>query len=219
MASKIDFTLATEAAENLRIACPKCTGKTAHKVLASLREHGSDDEEYQWIVDHQIVQCAGCDKVSFRQESSDSETYYIPDIGYTEKLYPPRLEGMKGLGYDRHHLPPLVRRIYDETLQAISIQLPVLAGIGLRALVETVCKDRSAEGSDLKKKITHLVEQKVLTPAGASILDKIRTLGNSAAHEVKPHSDQQLVLAMEIIEHLLQEVYILPKKAETEFSS
>lgn len=53
--------------------------------------------------------------------------------------------------------------------------------------------------------------------SGAAILHKIRSLGNAAAHEVKPHSNKQLALAMDIIEHLLKDVYILPKQVETEF--
>lgn len=66
------------------------------------------------------------------------------------------------------------------------------------------------------KKIDSLVSASVLTPASA-ILHKIRTLGNQAAHEVKPHSDRQLSLAMNIVEHLLKDVYVLPKQAESEF--
>jgi len=96
------------------------------------------------------------------------------------------------LGDDTHYLPAKVRQNYDETLQALAVQSPVLAGIGLRALLETVCKDRAAVGSDLFKKLDSLVEQRVLTPASATILHKIRALGNAAAHEVKPHCDRQL---------------------------
>lgn len=62
-----------------------------------------------------------------------------------------------------------------------------------------------------------LVAQHVLTPASAAILHKIRTLGNDATHEVKPHSENQLALAMNIVEHLLQDVYSLGNKAESEF--
>lgn len=176
-----------------------------------------------WAIDHQIIQCLGCKTISFRKASSNSEdwvqTSYDGDGEYVvdESIYPSRVDGIKGLGDDTHYLPTNVRRIYDETLQALSNQSPVLAGIGLRALLETVCKEKSATGHDLLKKIDSLVSASVLTPASAAILHKIRTLGNLAAHEVKPHSDRQLGLAMNIVEHLLKDVYILPKQAESEF--
>ena len=116
-----------------------------------------------------------------------------------------------------HYLPSKVQRIYAETLQALNSKSPILAGIGLRALVETVCHEKSAQGANLLQKIDDLTAKSVLTPAGAQILHKIRTLGNAAAHEVKPHSEKQLGLAMDVVEHLLTDVYILPKQVEAEF--
>ena len=94
---------------------------------------------------------------------------------------------------------------------------PVLSGIGIRALIETTTKERNANGKDLMEKINDLVTQGVLTKDGADILHKLRVLGNKAAHEVKPHSTDQLDLAMDVIEHLLKGVYILPHHAKRKF--
>jgi Domain of unknown function (DUF4145) len=207
------------------LPCPKCAGATTHKALATVDLRGSEgggNHSYQWSVDHQIVQCQGCKSVSFRVASSNSEDYYHTDDGDTEyeiseDLYPPRLSGRKGLGDDTTWLPVKVRQIYDETLKALFMQARILSGIGLRALVEAVCQHQNAQGRDLFKQIDSLVEQRVLTPAGALILHKIRALGNAAAHEAKPHSEKQLSLAMDIVEHLLKDVYILPRQTDLEF--
>lgn len=227
MTIKVDYHLNKTQDNEFEIPCFNCTGKTTHKVLVSVDVQGQ--EKYQndalnisWSTDNQIVQCLGCKTVSFRQASSHSEDYEDYDEEHTcyairEKLYPSRLEGIKGLGDDTHYLPSSIKRIYDETLMALSNQAPVLAGIGLRALLETVCKEKQATGGNLLTKIDNLVNIGILTPASAAILHKIRTLGNDAAHEVKPHSDRQLSLAMAIVEHLLKDVYILPKQVETEF--
>ncbi|MFM0155637.1 DUF4145 domain-containing protein [Paraburkholderia sediminicola] len=107
--------------------------------------------------------------------------------------------------------------MYDETSTALANDLPVLTGIGLRALIETVCKTETAKGDNLFAKIDNLRDKGVLTKHGAAVLHNIRNLGNAAAHEVKPHSTAQLMLAMEVVEHLLMDVYILPAKAELEF--
>jgi hypothetical protein len=215
--------------EEHSLACMKCAGKTAHKVLASAdlrRNEEHNDESFSWNTDYQIVQCLGCKTISFRIASTNSEDYHLVgqdgqgnpeyESSIDETLYPPRIEGVKGLGHT-HYLPSNVRRIYEETLIALSCQAPVLSGIGLRALLETVCKEKHATGSDLLKRIDSLVSAGILTPASAAILHKIRTLGNAAAHEVKPHSDNQLRLAMDVVEHLLKDVYILPKQVESEF--
>lgn len=227
MSTTIEYHLNKTQNVEVALPCQKCSGKTAHKALVTVDVQGSEGDprySFDWSDDHQIVQCLGCKSLSFRIASTNSENYYPIsadeyEYGVSEKLYPPRLEGRKGLGNDTVHLPTKVRPIYDETLTALAVQAPILAAIGLRALVEAVCQEKKAKGSDLFKKIDSLVEQRVLTPAGATILHKIRALGNAAAHEAKPHNDRQLSLAMDIVEHMLKDVYILPKQAETEFES
>lgn len=217
----IKYEVSKEPQAEVEMACVKCNGKTSHAVTTALNARGSEGD-FDWHTGHQIVQCMGCKSVSYRVVSSNSEEYFRDHDGEciyleTEKLYPPRLEGIKGLGEDIHFLPQKVRQIYEETHTALSVQAPVLAAIGLRALVETVCKEKEADGGDLFKKLDSLIAKQVLTPASAGILHKIRTLGNAAAHEVKPHTEEQLGLAMDIVEHLLKDVYILPKKVESAF--
>jgi hypothetical protein len=58
----------------------------------------------------------------------------------TEFLYPSRIAGQAPLR-DAHLLPHRLYRIYMETHQALSSNMPILAGIGLRAIIETVCED------------------------------------------------------------------------------
>jgi Domain of unknown function (DUF4145) len=223
MSTTVEYHLNKTQNVEVELPCQKCAGKTTHKALVTVDVRGSEgDHSFDWSDDHQIVQCLGCKTLSFRIASSNSEDYYPIsedeyEHGVSEKLYPPRLEGRKGLGNDTVYLPAKVRPIYDETLTALSVQALILAAIGLRALIEAVCQEKEAKGGDLFKRIDSLVEQRVLTPAGATILHKIRALGNAAAHEAKPHSERQLALAMDIVEHLLKDVYILPKQAESEF--
>ena len=210
------------------VSCLKCKRATKHKVLASSEEEfacmGTDDNFYAYT-DYQIVQCQGCETVSFRVFSENSEDI---DFSYEEDgntvgspvqavtLYPSRNEG-RGVIKDDYLLPPKIQRIYKETINAFNNQQPVLGGMGIRALVESICKDKQAKGKDLFHKINDLVVIKVLTSDGATILHQIRTLGNDAAHEVKPHKFEQLSLAMDVCEHLLQGVYILPEHAKETF--
>jgi hypothetical protein len=225
MPTTVEYLLNKTQNVEVELPCQTCSGKTTHKALVTVDIRGSEGDHrfsFDWSDDHQIVQCLGCKSLSFRIASSNSEGYYPIsedeyEYGVSERLYPPRIEGRKGLGNDTVYLPNRIRQIYDETLTALSVQAPVLAAIGLRALVEAVCQEKDAKGRDLFKKIDSLVEQRVLTPAGATILHKIRALGNAAAHEAKPHSEKQLALAMDIVEHMLKDVYILPKQAESEF--
>lgn len=211
--------------EPIRLACTSCVGGTRHSVLASIDEKGSDgDAQYSidWNASHQIVQCDGCKAVSYRRVDTNSEDNDYDQYGNqysvpTEKLFPQRLARQSITEPDAYFLPAQTRELLKEVHSALANSQLILAGVGARGLLETVVKDRNAKGDSLFKKIDDLVQQQILTPGRAGVLHQIRTLGNDAAHEAKPHNFNQLTLAVEIIENVLQEVYILPEKAKAIF--
>ncbi|WP_164547795.1 DUF4145 domain-containing protein [Variovorax beijingensis] len=149
----------------------------------------------------------------YYDENGELQTVY----SVAEKLYPSRIAGYIGLKDGVWLLPDKLRRIYQETTNALTSDQHVLTGIGVRAILETLCKDQAAKGRTLFEQIDDLVQQGVLTPGRAAVLHQLRTLGNLAAHEVEPHNPQQLGLAMIVLDHLLEEVYILPAKAKKLF--
>lgn len=120
-------------------------------------------------------------------------------------MFPNPNEGRKALS-NSNILPGKVQRIYKEIIKSLNNSQSVLYGIGIRALIEAVAKEKEASNRGLYGKINDLASQGVLTQEDADILHKLRTLSNDAAHEVKPHSDQQLGPAMDVVEHLLQGV-------------
>lgn len=201
------------------LACTYCHVETKHVVLQSIDVDGEDPRwEYYSTDSYQIVQCKGCESISFRKVHTDSEDYdydeETQDTYYPEKieLYPSRIAGRRKLK-DVYLLPRTIQQIYGETYLALINKQPILAGIGIRALVEAVCKEESASGRDLEKRIDDLVSKGILTQAGADILHGTRLMGNLAAHQVKPHTDKELSVAMDVVENLLYNVYLLPKAA------
>jgi hypothetical protein len=211
--------------QKLDVDCRLCHRTTKHIVLASADASGHEamgpDDYFHWEAAHQIVQCMGCETLSFRRVTSDSESFVQVDHDEYEQaqtidVFPNPNEGRVSIP-DAYLLPDHTGRIYSETMKALNSGQAVLCGIGVRALIETVCKDKKAAGKDLFAQINDLVIQGVLTKDGADILHKLRTLGNDAAHEVKPHTDKQLSLAMDVVEHLLLGVYILPVHAKATF--
>jgi hypothetical protein len=208
--------------EEYWLPCDQCRNSTKHKVLQSVDITGEETWRHEflhWWADHyQIVQCQGCEVISFRKSHEDSENMGETDEGeeliQQVEIYPSRVAGRHQLS-DARLIPFKVARIYRETHSALCNKMPILAGIGIRALVEAVCKEKSATGKNLEDKIDGLVGMGVLTKDGAEILHSLRILGNTAAHEVIPHSDEQLATAMNVVEHLLNGVYILPAVASS----
>jgi hypothetical protein len=221
---KSTFQVNKSSALRCAILCEKC--KTNHEVLVSTDLVGEDcfsDFTYYYDESHQIIRCLGCDTISFRKISSNSEdTDYDETTNQTislvtELLFPHRGNDTHFLIKDTQILPFNIKRIYEETIKAINSNQPILTGMGIRSLLEAICKDKQAKGNSLFEKINDLVKMGILAAEGESTLHTLRNLGNDAVHEVKPHTPKQLSLAIDVCEHLLQGVYLLPYYAKETF--
>ncbi|QJP95996.1 DUF4145 domain-containing protein [Pseudomonas fluorescens] len=204
-----------------KAVCESCQIEQRHVVETSRRAKWKSDE-FTAITEFEIIRCMNCDTISFRKESSNSEDYYYNpeseeyNSHYDVSLYPNRTAGrfkIEGNWY----LPPDVRAAYEEVISAVNGGQPILAGLGVRVLIEVICRDQNAAGKSLLSKIDDLKTKGVLTVAGADILHKLRSMGNDSAHEAKPSSDKQISLAMDVVENLLQSVYIHPGEAKSAF--
>ena len=201
-----------------KLPCANCDNETYHKVLFSVEEtEFYEGPDIHYFNEDQIIMCKGCKRISFRSNWQSSDDMYDSVDGIElmdhEDLYPSRIAGRKKLK-DCHHLPSEIYTIYKEIHSALCGRMSILAGVGIRILVEAICNDKKATGNKLENKIDNLVEIGVLTKDGAEILHSTRLLGNQAAHEAKSISEQTLDDAIDVVEHLLTGAYILPKKTK-----
>jgi len=205
-------------AKRLRSWCRNCRQETNHTLRESVEIQGTDEGDVSYSTAYQVVQCLGCETLAFRSVSTNSEELDSETGQPYEsiEIYPNYGHGRPALG-DTHFLPKQLEKIYQETLDALNRNQPILCGIGVRAVIETVVQDRKAAGRNLSQQINALVKAGILTTEGAQILHKLRVLGNKAAHEVKAHRSEELALAMDVVEHLLKDVYILPEKTKKAF--
>ncbi|WIN05187.1 MULTISPECIES: DUF4145 domain-containing protein [Pseudomonas] len=204
-----------------RLICETCKIDQKHIVLTSVRKRDEYDLIFA-ITEYEVVQCQNCDDISFRKESSNSEEYHYDleldrNVHYVDvAVYPYRTAGrfkLKGVSI----LPIKVKAAYEELIQALNGGQKILAGLGVRVLIEMICKDKKAEGENLYKKIDNLVSLGVLTPSGSYILHKLRSMGNDSAHDAHVSSADQLNLAMDVVDNLLDSVYVHPKLASSVF--
>jgi hypothetical protein len=214
--------------------CIECKRSTRHLVTVSLDKRGTEsNEEEGWGVDwsdrYQVIECQGCETVSFRHLSWFSEAQDFDDDGTTERIYPLRnKDAVSARPY--HNVPSNLRRIYIELIDCFNNDSPTLCAAGLRALVEGICAQQGiVEGpvvvptkvggtqvvrrDNLEGRIAGLQEKGLLTQPSAQTLHEHRYLGNSAVHELARPSTDELKLALEIVEHVLEQLYELPEKA------
>jgi hypothetical protein len=195
----------------MKIFCHQCGKRTNHNVLIQEKVSSPDPDNYPWGEDHYFARCAGCDAFTYAiEEWGDS---YDPTTGEwysTWKTYPRGAAERKPMD-NEDELPFKVQLIYKEIIGSMNAQLPILSGIGLRALIESICKDQGIDGRNLEQLIDGLATKGVLSKAQADILHKHRFLGNAAAHEITSAKRNELVAALEIAENILRTIYVLPE--------
>lgn len=215
--------------KEFKVLCPHCKVETRHIVLQSVEQKGREepDEDFwiDWWATYQTLQCQGCLEISFRVTSSNSEDYGPrgePII--RENLYPKRSKDTLPTK-DFLKVPRKLRRIYREVIDCYNNGNLIMCAVGLRAIVEGICnamniKDGPIEvrGKIVRKKniegkIAGLHEKGILSKKDSEILHEHRFMGNEAVHELASPSEEELKLAIEIIEHMFENIFELPEKA------
>jgi hypothetical protein len=158
----------------------------------------------------------GCNNISFLKIYSDTEMTHYNDYGepdYEEdiKIFPLYLENIDELNHT-YYLPQKIRSIYNETITALKNNINILAAGGLRATIEAICNHLKIKKADLSIRIDLLHEKGYLSLNESKRLHSIRFLGNDALHEMEAPKNDQIVLLLEIVNHLLENLFIQDKK-------
>lgn len=203
--------------DKIKTYCSRCDFDTNHKVLFQ-ESYRSSPEGYDYALEYFVVKCFGCEEISFRKEFIDLETMY-PDIHgdwnpeITVTTFPSKLKVTKGLK-NTFVLPKKIELIYEEAIRTYNADCPVLTGVAFRAIIEAICIEESVTGKNLEVKINNLVRQKLITEKEANRLHSIRFIGNDSVHEMKVPKDKSLKLVLNIIEHLLKNLYLIDADSE-----
>src|SRR5258708_37310642 len=106
--------------ETIKVQCPNCNQETRHVVRMSLDQSGDEQVEEKceiwWRNSSQIIQCQGCETVSFRQYNTFSEEDYP-----SERLYPIRAKNTIAVR-EYWNMPPTLRRIYKEIVDCFNLE-------------------------------------------------------------------------------------------------
>lgn len=197
------------------VFCNNCRSDTRHLLKGDeFRDYRDERDGFTERVGSRFWVCAGCG-------AGTLESYYTNDGMrddrsdnqlYDSKYYPERAAyHVQQKKFQK--IPPKLDVIYRETLHAYNNRLFVLCAVGLRALLEGICFDKGITNGNLEKKIEKLnqfIPQSIVTH-----LHNLRFFGNDAAHELAAPSKDELRIAIEICEDLLNYLYELDYKAST----
>ena len=206
----------------IKILCKGCKIKTNHNLIS--------EKSFEWTYegmwgqnDHQLLICDGCDSVTYRQVSMNSEDKHpsgskdkdgkiVWELDEAVTLYPPRHKVMISPIRLVWHLPVEVREVYMEVIDSFNSKIPRLCGIGIRMLIETICNHLKIKKGDLIDRINLLHIKNLVSTNLSDGLQESRFVGNDCAHKAELFSYDELEAAFSLIDALINEIYILPKK-------
>jgi hypothetical protein len=191
--------------------CNTCKIETRHTAIhVHETSFGLDGWYRQWDT-WSIWQCLGCEAVHFKMTTSNSEDYDADGtFAVTTRYFPsPQEASLK----EYEDIPYIRREIYQEVIEAFNTNNRILCSVGLRALLEGICKDQlpNQKGSlqDLIEALKQMIPSKIVDN-----LHSVRFLGNGAVHELSMPRKSELALAIEVVEDILNILYSLNYKSD-----
>lgn len=203
--------------EIVRVHCNSCRQVTRHEVRYTHTRRDEIEEGpgfYYWDeTRYRMLVCLGCESGTLEQGSTSSgmEDYSGEQIWETQ-YFPDRILGkLSPKKYSK--LNSRLDGLYREVTSAFNGGQRTLCAIGLRTLVEGICAEKVAAGprASLEAKINGL--GKVLPENIVRNLHAFRFMGNRAAHELSAPTQDDLSLAISVVEDLLNFLYELDYKS------
>jgi Domain of unknown function (DUF4145) len=115
------------------------------------------------------------------------------------------------IDFDTVNLPSGVISTFEEAISCHANQCYVAGAIMVRKTLEELCRDRTAQGGNLKERIRALGAKVVLPKELLDGLDDLRLLGNDAAHIESQEYDkigkEEVEVGIEFTKEVLKAVY------------
>jgi hypothetical protein len=168
----------TEPAIPIMAHCNRCGPHTRHDALALAHRHWDDhDSQVDGDDRYQLLECRGCGKICLRHESWNS--YETDDEGHPEstvRYYPPAIS-RKAPDWASDPFSPFgsfsgndtISKLLLEIYTALQNDLPALAAMGIRAVIEHVMVEKVGDTGTIGGNVKTFIEQGYIAPKSISL--------------------------------------------------
>jgi hypothetical protein len=195
-----------------KIHCNECRRKTDHRLLKTAKgDTGSEsyDEEYDvwWETTFEALQCCGCLEMVVRRTYIFSE-WDDADVRY----FPPRVSRHPPKWV--HDLPLDLKQVLEEVYRALDANNRLLPMMGARTLVDMVMVEKVGDVGGFAQKLSELEKAGFVSSKNREVLEAALDAGSAAAHRGFAAKTDEVNIVMDIVENLLQAVYVLQDAAQ-----
>lgn len=122
---------------------------------------------------------------------------------------------MTKLDFNKDDIPTEIAESFEEAIICHANKCYIASAIMVRKTLELLCKDKGAEGRNLKERIQALVETITMPNELKEGMDVLRVLGNNAAHveltDFDEISENELEISIDFTKEILKSVYQFDK--------
>lgn len=184
--------------------CNGCGQQTRHYVRGLFRGTGVFEQE----VRYEILECCGCSDVVFRR----SGDVLVGHGEVSDHEYFPPIEA-RPLPSWFYQLPREVSELLGQTYTALDAHIPALAAMGARAVLDVVMTDKVGDCGGFGDKLKEMLKRHLINSDEKDLLQAALDTGHAAMHRGHVPSAKELRTVMDILEHVLKAIYILPTAA------
>ncbi|KKL19113.1 hypothetical protein LCGC14_2468720, partial [marine sediment metagenome] len=206
----------TKQGDTVRAHCNRCLGERKHVVIASrFQEYVEVDEHDTFVLAEkttfEMLECCGCEDVVFRRtlaasyEAHEIVDYYPPSVSRRKP------EWLRGITRVPFKLGFLIGEVYA----AIYAKSRRLAMMGARTMLDMVLVDTVGDEGTFEQKLDSLVTEGFVSARHRKTLEAALEAGHATSHRGHSPSEIEVNQAMDIIENLIQAVYVLGGAAES----
>ena len=161
---------------------------------------------------YETLKCLGCENIRLRHTSSFSE-----DDEATINYFPPAIfrqqpawfnELWRELSGEDDFVEKLLKEIYV----ALRNNLPSLAAMGVRSLIEKVMVSKTADKGTFAKNLDEFEQLGYVSRIQRERLEAILEAGHATIHRAFTPSTQDVITLVDLAEHIVETVYLHESK-------
>lgn len=194
--------------------CNTCGGDRNHEILHSEKTTWEDPEYPVSGSDtYATLKCCGCDNVKLRHTSWCSEDDGEPTVNY----FPPSIfrrspEWFSELWLELSSEDEFVEQLLKEIYVALQHNLPSLAAMGVRSLLEKIMISKTDDHGSFVKNIAEFERLGYVSRIQRERLEAILEAGHATIHRTYKPSKKDVITLVDLTEHIVETVYLHEKK-------